>query len=409
MSTQIIRAIIGKGFGDEGKGLATDYFCGIHPGSLVVKHNGGAQAGHTVECEGKRFVFHQLSAGSFHNADTFWADSYYPDLYKISEEAEEFRKICSFVPKIYCDPDTCVTLIDDVITNMLIELIRGDGRHGSCGMGINECDLRTKAGYGIKVSDLFSMDVSGAVRRISEIRKEYGLRRLDELGISGTALISGEMQELYDMLSSDTVVTGFADEILRNAEKYVTVCDDVEELFKRYEHIVFENGQGLLLDSENTEYAPHVTASRTGLYNPCRILSRYGLRLDEAVYVSRTYVTRHGAGKLPYECDKHDLGIISDDATNIPNPWQGSIRYARHGNINEFLEPVRNDITGHDKTEIKTKLFITHINETDNMIKMSGGDISVDEFCGCWEVRDVFDGFFLSSSCDGSPENVRVV
>ena len=81
-----IRAIIGKGFGDEGKGLATDFFCCKVPGTLVIKHNGGAQAGHTVETQGKRFVFHQLSAGSFRMADTYWADSYYPDLYKLGEE-----------------------------------------------------------------------------------------------------------------------------------------------------------------------------------------------------------------------------------------------------------------------------------------------------------------------------------
>ena len=89
MSDRRVLAIIGKGFGDEGKGLATDYFCRQASDTLVIKHNGGAQAGHTVEPEGKRFVFHQLSAGSFCGADTFWADSYYPDLYKLGEEMED--------------------------------------------------------------------------------------------------------------------------------------------------------------------------------------------------------------------------------------------------------------------------------------------------------------------------------
>ena len=142
---QIIRAVIGKGFGDEGKGLATDYFCSKASDSLVIKHNGGAQAGHTVETDDKRFVFHQLSAGSFRNADTFWADSYYPDLYKLGEEIEEFYALSGIRPRIYCDAQTNVTLIDDVLINMLLELSRGDNRHGSCGMGINECDLRTGA------------------------------------------------------------------------------------------------------------------------------------------------------------------------------------------------------------------------------------------------------------------------
>ena len=55
---QTIRAVIGKGFGDEGKGLVTDLYCSKSPNALVIKHNGGAQAGHTVETGGKRFVFH---------------------------------------------------------------------------------------------------------------------------------------------------------------------------------------------------------------------------------------------------------------------------------------------------------------------------------------------------------------
>ena len=65
-----VRVVIGKNLGDEGKGLAVDFFCGQVPDTLVVNHNGGSQAGHTVETNGKRFVFHQLSAGSFCGADT---------------------------------------------------------------------------------------------------------------------------------------------------------------------------------------------------------------------------------------------------------------------------------------------------------------------------------------------------
>nr|MCR5633910.1 adenylosuccinate synthetase [Lachnospiraceae bacterium] len=47
----IVRAVIGKNFGDEGKGLAVNYFCSQVPDTLVIKHNGGAQAGHTVETD----------------------------------------------------------------------------------------------------------------------------------------------------------------------------------------------------------------------------------------------------------------------------------------------------------------------------------------------------------------------
>lgn len=398
MSGKPIRAIIGKGFGDEGKGLAVNFFCGKHPGTVVIKHNGGAQAGHTVEPEGKRFVFHQLSAGSFCSADTFWADSYYPDLYKLGEEIDEFRSVSGMCPKIFCDPETKVTLIDDVLINMLLELSRGDARHGSCGMGINECDLRSGAGFGITVKDVLGLDAEELAKKILDIRNDYGRGRLSELGLSVRTGESGEMHELYDMISSSDVVLNSAEGMKRNAEKYVTVCEDPEKLMKECDQIIFESGQGLLLDSENTEYAPHVTASRTGLFHPCRILSEYGLKLTEAVYVTRSYVTRHGAGPLPYECTASELGIASHDETNVHNSWQGSIRYARHGGFDEFVRPVLADINECGAGDIGASLFITHLNETDGKLMAACGDIPVDEFVSNPVISDAFTIVYKSYS-----------
>lgn len=75
--------------------------------------------------------------------------------------------------------------------------------------------------------------------------------------------------------------------------------------------LIFESGQGLLPGRNHTVYSPYVTASDTGLRNPCRFLARFRLNLDEVVYVSRTYITRHGAGPLPNECPKTVLGDLS--------------------------------------------------------------------------------------------------
>ncbi len=404
MSGKPIRAIIGKGFGDEGKGLAVNYFSGKVPGTVVIKHNGGAQAGHTVEPEGKRFVFHQLSAGSFCNADTFWADSYYPDLYKLGEEIDEFRSVSGICPKIFCDSETNVTLIEDVLINMLLELSRGEGRHGSCGMGINECDLRTGAGFGITVKEILSLPASDVIKRVDDIRESYGKKRLEELGLGKPAVNSSEMTELYDALSSKTVIENAVEEMMRNADKYVTLCDDTGKLLRNYDQIIFESGQGLLLDSENTEYAPHVTASRTGLFHPCRILSKYGMKLSEAVYVTRSYVTRHGAGSLPYECSAPELGITSPDETNIHNSWQGSIRYARCGSQGEFVKPVLADMEENCAGDVRASLFITHLNESDGKLLTCAGDIPVEDFMDDPAIKNVFSSFYVSYSKTGAEE-----
>ena len=428
MSGQVIRAVIGKGFGDEGKGLAVDYFCSKVPNALVLKHNGGAQAGHTVEPNGKRFVFHQLSSGSFRHASTFWADSFYPDLYKLGAEAEEFRGVSGFVPTVFCDIRTKVTLIDDVLINMLLETLRGGARHGSCGMGINECDQRSKAGYGMSVYDFLSQDANALTQRMFEIRNTYGRERIraairedaeagsidashgtvDEI-LKKAAMNAAEAREYLECLSSKAVIENAVEEMQRNAAKYVTIIEDVGKLLREHESIVFESGQGLLLDGENKRFYPHVSASRTGLFHPVRILKEAGLYLDEAVYVTRSYVTRHGAGPLPYECGPDVLGITERDETNIPNPWQGSIRYATHGTMEEFLEPVQEDLQSVNalkdealgtKPETKASLFLTHLNESNGTLLMADRALPVAELMQDKAFRRFFDRCYLSENKD---------
>ena len=399
-----ILAVMGKGFGDEGKGLAVDYFCSRVPKSLVIKHNGGAQAGHPVDYEGKHFVFHQLSAGSFRYADTFWANTYYPDLFKLREEVEAFSALAGFRPHILSQPDTPVTIIDDVLINMMLETQRGDDRHGSCGMGINEADLRTKSGFGITVSDLLSLDARTLVQKILDIRKQYGQKRLEEVGLGSQSQLSfcPKTREYAELLQSKTVVENAVEEMLANAFAYVTLSDQTSKLLGQKPQILFESGQGLLLDAKNETFAPHVTASRTGLHNPVAFLKKYDLPLGEAVYVTRTYVTRHGAGPLPYECPQQDLKLTEADATNVENPWQGRLRYAKHGTVSEFLAPIREDVESIvGKQPFKpftTSLFLTHVNETGGLLYMADKSLSWQEARLLPEMRKVIDTWYLSAS-----------
>jgi adenylosuccinate synthase len=101
--------------------------------------------------------------------------------------------------------------------------------------------------------------------------------------------------------------------------------EDVRNL--EYGKIVFEGAQGLLLDQDSPDF-PHVTRSKTGLHNVASLLDDAGLKeWDlETFYVTRTYLTRHGAGPLPNATrGKPYQGVV--DNTNTPNEWQGTLRY----------------------------------------------------------------------------------
>ncbi len=384
-------AVIGKGFGDEGKGMAVDFLSSCHENVLVIRHNGGAQSGHTVEMPDKRFVFHELSSGSFRHTDTFWADTYFPDIYKLGDEVSAFRDCTGFIPNIYADANVAITIIDDVLLNMAAENARGANRHGSCGMGIYEAQCRTKAGFGITVGDIFKWSERELVNRLQEIRERYLPKRLKELDLCGK-----DLGEHGEMLKNDAVLENVSKEILENI-KFVKITDDLKTFICGYDKVIFENGQGLLLDSENEKYSPHVTASRTGLVNPCNFLNKMNFTLDEVVYVTRSYVTRHGAGPLPNECTPAELGINENDKTNLTNPWQGSLRYAWHEKVEEFVTPIMEDLKNCNHKPI-CSLLVTHLNETNNSVLMENGNYEIERFCEMFDIKEVFDRFYLSDS-----------
>ena len=390
-----VTIIIGKNFGDEGKGLAVDYFAAEAETSgmktACVRHNGGAQAGHTVDLrDGRRFVFSQFSSGSFRGADTVWADSFLPDLWKLSEEAERFRACGGMIPRIFAAENCRCTYIGDVLVNMLLETRRGADRHGSCGMGIHEAALRSEQ-FPLYLRDAAGSDAETLYRRLLFLHENYLPRRLSALQIDLKQ--AGEYGEL---LQSRTVLRNAAEEMCRGAE-LVQIREQAH--LRDYDRVIFEGAQGLLLDAKYEKYAPHLTFSRTGLTEPARILrSIFGGALPETeiVYVSRSYVTRHGAGPLPYANDAAPYDYAKDDRTNVRNEWQGTLRAAPHGSPEEFTEAVIADLDA-ERLPAAVSLLLTHLHSADGCIRSVSGNIPAEAYCGNEAVRRVFSRVYGSA------------
>ena len=356
-------AVIGKNFGDEGKGFTCSRLASSLKKSLIIKHNGGGQAGHTVEDpEGKwRFIHHQIGAGAEYHVPTLFADSFMPDLFQLGKEVKEFTELFGFQPILYSEKNARITTIDDVLLNMGAELARGKNRHGSCGMGIEECVQRNAAGFGITVEELATWSKQDLLDRLKHIRKEYTERRAKILGIYPS-------NPYYVMLNNETVLENFVEEVKENV-KLLSLVDADRKWLEEFQHLIFETGQGLLLDQDYEAYAPHLTSSKTGIHNPTIFLEKRGLFLEEAIYVTRPYVTRHGNGPLPCEVKRSELPGVGEDLTNQPNEWQGILRYARHKSLKDFFEPVlrdRDSLNDLDRKEqIKTKESPETIETTD--------------------------------------------
>ena len=369
-------AVIGNNYGDEGKGLAVDYLT-LSGHNLVVRHNGGAQAAHTVDREDKRFVFHELSSGSFNGADTYWASTFLPDLYKLEEEINEFFQVSSDQVRIYASPDCSITLLYDVYLNQKREELRGTDKHGSCGMGIWEATKRTAAGYKLTLGDIASLSADDIAAKIKCIEDEYVALKIDKFGIG-------------ERLNLDTVKYA---SILKSAlENNVTLVSDEKSFFESYDNVIFEGGQGLLLDTAREELWPHTTCSRTNITNPVKILESSGLKLDEAVYVTRSYLTRHGAG--PFE---EDTELCFADETNKPNPWQGAMRFGKHSSASDLIGRAVKDYKDNCSYEITASMFVTQLDLTSDMILTRDGDIAISDF-GRIALESGMDKLYLARS-----------
>ena len=405
-------SVIGKNFGDEGKGFVCSRLASSLKNALIIKHNGGGQAGHTVEDpEGKwRFIHHQIGAGAEYHVPTLFADSFMPDLFQLGKEVKAFTELFGFQPILYSEKNAQISTIDDVLLNMGAEVARGKNRHGSCGMGIEECVQRNAAGYEITLEDIATMSNPDLLHRLKHIRKEYTGKRAEILRIqapesskdkkqsnlmnlstastssnpSNSTTFSNFSNPYYEMLNNETVLENFVEEVKQNV-KLLTLVDADRKWLEGFQHLIFETGQGLLLDQDYEAYAPHLTSSKTGIHNPAIFLEKRGLSLDEAIYVTRPYVTRHGNGPLPCEVDRSELPGVGEDLTNQPNEWQGTLRYAKHESLEAFFAPVLRDRDsvnclermGETKRSKHPKLsiLVTQLSERGNQLYFEEGKI----------------------------------
>lgn len=327
-------AVIGSGYGDEGKGLMTDYFAARYPGNAVVaRFNGGAQAGHTVVTpDGRRHVFSHFGAGTLAGAHTYLSKHMLvnPILFN-KEEARLIPLVGEETPPVvWVDTRAKVTTPWDMMLNQLVEQRRGDGRHGSVGLGIGETVERNLVPeFSLTVDDL----TYGAEDRLRAIMDHWVPRRLAALGISLATLD----EEWRDRLTSDVVLANFVHDIICFLAG-VNLDRQGDYLAKTGRQIIFEGAQGLRLDQDYHEF-PHVTRSHTGLRNVVDLMGENGIATVAATYVTRAYKTRHGAG--PFR--EHVEGLAYEDDTNVPHEYQGTMRFG-HLDTNELHIDILDDV-----------------------------------------------------------------
>ena len=350
-----VKIILGSNYGDEGKGLATHYFSKIahdqNKKCVNILFSGGCQRGHTVELkDGTRHVFHTFGSGSFDGADTFLDDGFV--FYPLSFAAEEAPST-----NVFISPKCRVTTPYDVFLNQLIAQSRGKNWHGTCGLGVWETMRRYETdGHALDWNELIELTDSEIIEYLYTICYGYYRTRLEIEGIK-------EPVEYSDLTNNSNLIKRFMKDI-RYAQEH-SQLKEFDTIMNEYDYIIFEGSQGLAIDGNNKRMFPHVTAgSTTSLIPAIKLLAYRNLNI-ETCYVTRSYFTRHGAGALPTECNKSAINKTIVDMTNVPNEFQGEIRYGwfdRDG----FLIRIYKDKHLADsiiEKPRKNSVFITHLNE----------------------------------------------
>lgn len=351
-----IKIIIGASGGDEGKGLATDYFASQHDHGIVVMGNGGSQRGHTVEFpDGTRHVFQHFGSGTLRGWDTYYSEDFILNPMQFCREYEELKKITNKEFKIYCDLNCRWSTPWDMLYNQIDQ--RLEMKHNTCGMGIWNTILRYRY---YKYNNIKTYSLCQFFRLKPQERLDY-LRKIKEYykNMLIMRMHDERVSDLISLIDNKELMNHFYADMMHMNQ--IIGLNYTMPLYL-YDNIIIENGQGLLIDSETD--ISFGTPTRTGIEIPLKILDKFPRceRDIEVVYVTRSYITRHGFGFLKDEVNSDQINNWMFDQTNQFNEFQGGLRYATLY-PHDLLRRINNDFKKIVFTNFKKSLFITHLNE----------------------------------------------
>ena len=284
----ISQAVIGCGYGDEGKGRVTSFLCSRRSNPLVVRFSGGQQAGHRVVWQGKDHIFSNFGSGTLQGCHTYWSQFCTVDPVGIINELDILLGKGAN-PVLFIDAKCPVTTPFEKECNKRENTIN---QHGSCGVGVNATLRREEAHYSFLAEDLLYPSVREI--KLGLLQSRYGINLYDEV------------QAFMDYCDK-----------LRSNER-ISITEKMP--YGGYDAVIFEGSQGLLLD-QRFGFFPHVTPSNTGTKNIIEMGAS-----PEVFYVIRAYHTRHGNGPLTNE--NIPLEINNPHEHNISGNYQGEFRVA---------------------------------------------------------------------------------
>ncbi len=285
-----IRVVVGAQWGDEGKGKIVDLLS--KEADYVVRYQGGANAGHTLEFDDKKIVLHLIPSGIFNgDATCIIGNGVVIDPQALLEEIKEVEELgTNLKDRLKISSAAHVILPYHQLLDKVKEEHRGDDAIGTTGRGIGPAYVSKVSRVGIRMSDLFHPEQ---------------LRDKIEANVSD---INETLQSVYkkDPIEAEPIIQDLL-EASQQLRPYITNTSALlHDAVENDSNILLEGAQGSLLDVDHGTY-PFVTSSCPTAGGACTGSGIPPTAIDKVMGISKAYCTRVGNGPFPTELNE-DVG-----------------------------------------------------------------------------------------------------
>jgi adenylosuccinate synthase len=332
--------LVGAQWGDEGKGKIIDVL--TEQADVVVRTQGGNNAGHTVFLGKQKYVLHLIPSGILRPKKTcVIGNGVVVDPLGLVEEIEGLRKL-----KIRIDRNLFVSETAHLVfpyhreLDAQREILKGKNKIGTTKRGIGPAYGDKAARTGLRVIDLvdparFKEKLEFKIRENNEVLKAFGAKPLSFKEVHQAYRRAGDYLKPF---VANTVVL-------------------VHEAINRGDDILFEGAQGTFLDIDHGTY-PFVTSSNTTAGGACTGSGVPPHRMDRVVGVMKAYTTRVGEGPLPTENAEiadmlHAMGREFGATTGRPRRcgWFDSVATRHAAMVNGIDDLAITNVDGLDSLE----------------------------------------------------------
>ncbi|MDX1904638.1 MAG: adenylosuccinate synthase [Thermonemataceae bacterium] len=283
--------LLGLQWGDEGKGKIVDFLTPRY--QIVARFQGGPNAGHTLEFEGKKFVLHQVPSGIFRpDSLNVIGNGVVLDVIILKKEILALgMDLESIKHKLFISKKAQLIIPTHRILDAASEKAKGTEKIGSTLKGISPAYMDKIGRNGLRVGDILQANFKEKYQKLVEKHlhllqlyqyTEYDLNALEKDFFEAIEFIKGFSLTDTDYLLNDALIAG--------------------------KTLLAEGAQGSLLDIDFGSY-PFVTSSNTSAAGACTGLGLAPNKIGKVMGIFKAYSTRVGSGPFPTEQD-NELGEL---------------------------------------------------------------------------------------------------